>query len=142
MFSSQVILNAVRDSGPSPLPSTCLYKIFNENVGTCCASVSKDAQVLATGNEDSSVEVWDLLPSKEHLDGNFEILWEKSLNSLSKYVFAVPNPASQIPLGKGDESLEKYTVLEPPSVKNRRILRGHSQPVYDVAFSPSSKVCA
>ena len=74
LFSSQVILNAVRDSGPSPLPSTCLYKIFNENVGTCCASVSKDAQVLATGNEDSSVEVWDLLPSKEHLNGNFEIL--------------------------------------------------------------------
>jgi len=115
----KVILNAVRDSGPSPLPSTCLYKIFNENVGTCCASVSKDAQVLATGNEDSSVEVWDLLPSEEHLN--------------------VPNPASQIPLGRGGESLEKDSVLELPSVKNRRILRGHSEPVYDVAFSPSSK---
>ena len=61
----KVILNAVRDAGPSPLPSTCLYKIYNENVGTCCTSISKDAHLMATGNEDSSVEIWDLLPSQQ-----------------------------------------------------------------------------
>ena len=117
----KVILNAVRDAGPSPLPSTCLYKIYNENVGTCCTSISKDAHLMATGNEDSSVEIWDLLPSQQR----------SSLNS------DVRNLAAQIPLGRfdqDDDDDDELPTVAPSDGKNRRILRGHSEPVYDVAF--------
>ena len=77
---------------------------------------------MATGNEDSSVEIWDLLPPSQQ---------QSSLNS------DVRNLAAQIPLGRfdqDDDDDDELPTVAPSDGKNRRILRGHSEPVYDVAF--------
>jgi len=127
----KAVIHSVRESGTSSLPCTCLYKIFNDSTGTCAATVSKDATFLATGNEDSSVEVWDLLPAP------------------SPTLPPPPNLASALPLGalssgdlaeKEDDERTDETASRRNrtcSRKNRRILRGHSGPVYGVAFVPS-----
>ena len=103
------IIKAVRDSGSSPLPCTCLYKIFGDS---CCTKISPSSSILATGNDDSSVETWDLLPSDD--------------------IVNTDNPVAKLPLGD-------TPVYERPIHHKRAILRGHSGPIYDLSFLPNSR---
>lgn len=55
------VLEAVR-SGPSPLPTSCLYRLSKRSQAVTSSTISQDASLLAAGSEGSTVEVWNLLP--------------------------------------------------------------------------------
>ena len=94
-----------------------MYKIFGENTGPVCARISGDSCHLATGGEDSSIDLWDLLPKAG----------ESSGVAGSEDEYKSPNSSSQLPLGSQRNFRDK-------PVKNRKTFRGHSGPVYDLAF--------
>ena len=125
------IIRAVHENGPTPLPSTCLYKIVDDNSSaTTSASISDDFCLMALGCEDSSVSVWDLLPSSSTLDNQ--------LIHPSEPVYY--NPPADIPLGYDrNQSCHSRLKLENNSdlSSKRKIMLGHSGPVYDVAFVPN-----
>ncbi|CAB4066977.1 TAF5 [Lepeophtheirus salmonis] len=56
------IIQSVR-SGPSPLPSTCLYRINNVPSPLASAELSYDSSLMALGSENSSIYLYNLLPS-------------------------------------------------------------------------------
>jgi WD40 repeat protein len=120
------VIKAVRD-GVTPLPSTCLYRVTQHNVN--CAAISQNAQILATGCDDSSLVLWDLLPNNHHNNS--------AAASKSHFCFddELDDP-SAIRLGC---DLEDKFVGSRGSKKRSSILRGHSGPVYDVTFMARTK---
>ena len=125
------IIRAVHDNGPTPMPSTCLYKIVcDKQSATTSATISEDSCLMALGCEDSSVSVWDLLPSTSVLDSQVQLPSE-----IAKY-----NPSADIPLGCDRNqtcSSRARCDTRSESNSNRKSLLGHSGPVYDVSFIPS-----
>ena len=85
--------------------------------------------MMALGCENSSVLVWDLLPSTSTL-GNPE-----QISSEDEHY----NPSSHIPLGcdKSKVPREKTRSHKNDIFNNKITLLGHSGPVYDVSFVPS-----
>ena len=123
------IINAVHENGPIPLPSTSLYKLFSDSLSTTSSTISEDFCMMALGCENSSVLVWDLLPSTSTL-GNPE-----KISSEGEHY----NPSSHIPLGcdKSKVPREKTRSHKNDIFNNKITLLGHSGPVYDVSFVPS-----
>ena len=85
---------------------------------------------MALGCEDSSVTVWDLLPSSSSLDN-------QPITAIDLEYY---NPVSDVPLGcdrsqKVNERLRSSKTSDPNSSK--KILQGHCGAVYDVSFVPS-----
>ena len=125
------IIRAAHDNGPTPLPSTCLYKIISDgSSATTSVTISEDFSLIALGCEDSSVSVWDLLPSTSSLE-NQHAFPSGQLNY---------NAACEIPLGCDRNQLRKVSKrFETNSEANtkRKIMLGHSGPIYDVSFVPT-----
>lgn len=107
------VIKAVRE-GPSPLPSTTLYRVSNQYSNIVCGSISPEANLLVTGCEDSSLISWDLVPLQ-----NGEVRIPVDLDR---------DPAA-IRLGCDDNHEEVSRVAE-----KRAIFRGHSGPVYGATF--------
>ena len=125
------IIQAVHQNGPTPLPSTCLYKIFpNNSSSTTSVCISSDFSLMALGCEDSSVTVWDLLPSSSSLDN-------QPITAIDLEYY---NPVSDVPLGCDrsqtiNERLQSSKTSEPN--RGKKLLQGHCGAVYDVSFVPS-----
>ena len=125
------IIRAVHQNGPTPLPSTCLYKIFCDNSSsTTSVCISPNFSLMALGCEDSSVTVWDLLPNSSSPDNQ----------SVTQLDLEYYNPVSDLPLGCDrsqtiNDRLQNSKSTEPNS--NKKILQGHCGAVYDIAFVPS-----
>ena len=126
------IIRAVHENGPTPLPSTCLYKIFCDNSSaTTSVSISQDFSLMALGCEDSSVTVWDLLPESSTLDN------QSIVGSDQEYY----NPVSDLPLGcdRNEKVQERLQVNKRSESKsNKKVLLGHSGAVYDLSFVPNT----
>ena len=124
------IIRAVHQNGPTPLPSTCLYKISDSSSSSTSVSISPDFSLMALGCEDSSVTVWDLLPSSS-------ILENQSIVGANQEYY---NPVCDLPLGCDrnqtiEERLQSSKHTE--SNSNKKVLLGHSGAVYDVSFIPN-----
>ena len=117
------MVKAVRE-GPTPLPSTTLYRVTNPYSNIQCATLSTDATMLVTGCEDSSLISWDLLPRQQPRRHNG-----------SEVIFNSNNDPSAILLGCDDDE-DNNTQQD---LKTKSILRGHSGPIYDCTFMPRSK---
>lgn len=117
------VIKAVRE-GPTPLPSSILYRVTNPYSNLQCATLSSDATMLITGCENASLISWDLLPRQPPLHNGYTNS-EVTLNP------------STIRLGCDDDNtLEDYELHD---LKRKSILRGHNGPIYDVTFMPRSK---
>ena len=127
------IIRAVHESVPAPLPSTCLYKVFCDNkTSTTSGAISEDVRLIAMGCEDSSINVWDLLPTS-YATSN----WEASNEECGEQSQSrPPNPPSQLPFGY-DRSSPGPSERATDGSRDRRVLLGHSGPVYDLSFVPS-----
>ena len=135
------IIKAVRE-GSTPLPSTTVYRMTNAYSNINCGLISASGDLLLTGCEDSSLILWDLLP--------------KGSSATPCTPGRTPTPStsngqqnrdpggggsagskpedfdpSVIRLGCDDVSTEK--------LQKRSILRGHSGPIYDLAFTSQGR---
>ena len=114
------VIRAVRD-GPTPLPSTTIYRLTNQYSNIICGTISDDSSLLLTGCEDSSLIAWDLAP-ENHKQAQ------------------APGPLDQadpsiIKLGCDDDDENVDKVRD----RKKSIFRGHSGPIYDLAFTARSK---
>ena len=104
------IVKNVRD-GPATLPSTILYRVTNPYSKIISGCMSP--KVLVTGCEDSSILTWDLLPT--------------DLKKTSEAADQTANEANPAAIKLGCDDLVDLT-------RSKSVLRGHSGPVYDMAF--------
>ena len=118
------LIKAVRD-GPTPLPSTTLYRMSNSYSTIISGAVSRDSTLLMTGCDDSSLIAWDLTPKSPTSDA------QKSGSSTPPTGSTEDTDPSIIRLGCDDLS----TLNDVNRFQKKSILRGHSGPVYDVAFT-------
>eukprot|EP00049_Salpingoeca_infusionum_P005262 m.90285 g.90285 ORF g.90285 m.90285 type:complete len:661 (-) comp12914_c1_seq1:1775-3757(-) len=105
----------------SKLPSCCAYTMFNYKNVTAMA-FSSDAKLLATGAADSSVRVWSLTDRKL-----VELLPQHKLAEKAERAKES---------GQGQLSLEE--AMDASTAESVKVMRGHSGPVYSVAFSPDN----
>lgn len=100
------------------LPSICLYTIFNSkeahNTAALCSAITEDSTILAIGFSDSTVRVWAIT---------------------SKNLAPLRNPNDLEELDKDAEDIQKRMMDDEKGV-DKKILCGHSGPVYGVSFSP------
>lgn len=132
------VIKVVRESCPTPKPSVCLFKLLNETAATTCSSISPDVSLMATGSEDSSVTLWDLLPPPPQDFGGSGGPADNGDNEDDELDRAEEseNPAAIVPLSCDMGRRGPYWSSRKARARNRRILRAHSKPVYDAAFVP------
>lgn len=106
------VIQKVRN-GPCPLPSTSIYRLSNSYSHIICGCISSN--LLITGCEDSSLILWDLAPNA----------------AMSSKIKSSNSDPSVIQLGcdSSEEELQQ----------RKSILRGHSGPVYDLAYSKAKE---
>lgn len=104
------------------LPSICMYTILNanenQNTAALCSTVTEDSSIIAIGFSDSTVRVWALTPN------NLKQL--RPINELEE-------------LDKEADDITKR-MMDDEKGEDRRILYGHSGPVYGVSFSSCKKL--
>lgn len=116
------VVRAVRD-GPSPLPSTCLYKLNNDNSSVTCSVMSNDTRLAASCAEDSSVTLWNMLPPGSDVDG------DETAHTMKDWAVTTDQDPSAIRLGCDDKTVVMTS-------KKHHVLRAHRGPVYGAAFVP------
>ena len=124
------VIRAVRE-GPSPLPSTTVYRVSNAYSSIICGKISEDSSLLMTGCDDSSLIAWDLAPSSAAAAANTSTQNNDMKNNGSPggghLELLLDHDPSVIKLGCDDsDATEK--------VQKKSILRGHSGPIYDVTY--------
>lgn len=107
-------LRARANLSSESLPSIAFYTIFNTHNNMTCASVSRDAGLVATGFGDSSIRLWDV-------EGDYT-------NNRSKWQTAQQNFIDT------DGRVPKYHTT--PGVFSELI--GHSQTVTSLDFAPDA----
>ena len=105
--------------GPVPLPSTIIYRLTNPYSTILCGSIHKD--LLITGCEDSSLISWDLAPNAKKAQAGASKMFDD-------------DPAV---IRLGCDDLTNLSTVDNDSKKlpRKSVMRGHSGPVYDVAFT-------
>ncbi|KAJ2726470.1 Transcription initiation factor TFIID subunit 5 [Coemansia sp. Benny D115] len=139
--------------GPAALPSICMYTLHNTNGTLNCTTVSEDLSLLAGGFSESYIKLWSLrreplrgfqsnfYPGSLHSEESIERVREKTtadhrrLIGHSGAVFGLDTSFDSRYLVSCSEdrtarlwSLDTYT--------NVVCYRGHSHPIWDVAFAP------
>ena len=91
---------------------------------------------MAVGSEDSSIQLWNLFPetSSSDRDGLDDRLNENAASSVG--LGCRPKTSDNVVGGGGHPSLNNFSG---DIDRNNRVLRGHSGPVYGLAFIPGTK---
>lgn len=119
-------------------PTIAAYTIHNSHNGMICLSFSNDSKLMATGWDDSSIVLWDLMfgmgsdgfkalrPSTE--------LAAMNLSDCSFYFFIF-----NLFLSIFVNSVANLSIAQEEKGTESRKLIGHSGPVYAVSFAPNCK---
>lgn len=103
---------------PESLPSICMYTILNakesHNTAALCCQIAEDSSMIAIGLSDSTIRVWPLTPSNLR-----QLRSATELEELDK---------------ESDDVLSK--MFDDEAASDRKILNGHSGPVFSVSISP------
>lgn len=139
------VISQVNNSEPVA-PSLCVYNVSNAYNGLSAAKINNDAKLLACGFEDSVIKLWQLTQplknkgifakNREGSSSSHRILQSQSILACdsSRVEEAIENPQEE-----KDE--------DDDTIRNGRrnngggemlVLRGHSGPVYDMAFTHNS----
>lgn len=112
------------------MPSTCLYRLGSDASSVTSARISFDGCHLTVGSEDSSIQLWNLFP--EHSDSN-----RTCENFASGVGLACrPNPLSSS--SSSDSQFSSSSNFSDMRTNCRSVLRGHSGPVYGLAYVPGT----
>ena len=117
-------INALRESAkrlklsPSSLPSICFYTLLNsnpnQNMAALCVDISEDSNYIAAGFSNSIIKVWPLTPQK----------------------LRIIKPSNQLDIIDKEAEDVFARMMDDTVTFDKKILHGHSGPVYSVNFSP------
>ncbi|MYF98393.1 WD40 repeat domain-containing protein, partial [Candidatus Poribacteria bacterium] len=108
-----------------------IYRKVEHAIDIKCISFSPDGNVLATGNQDGTIHLWDKVKG-EHL---------RTLTGHTAVVTSISFSPDGKTLASG--SKDKTILLwDVNTGEQRNTLRGHKKPIYSVSFSPDGKTLA
>ena len=117
-------INALRESAkrlklsPSSLPSICFYTLLNsspnQNMAALCVDISEDSNYIAAGFSNSTIKVWPLTPNK----------------------LRILRPSQQLEVIDKESDDVMARMMDDQVAFDKKVLHGHSGPVYSVNFSP------
>ena len=113
------------------MPSTCLYRLNSDASSITSSRISFDGCRIAVGSEDSSIQLWNLFP-EQPTDYSGRNSPENAASSVG--LACRPNPLSSD--AHFSSSLSGH---EADLQRGRSVLRGHSGPVYGLAFVPGTE---
>lgn len=118
----------------TPLPSTCLYRLSSDASSVTSSRLSADACHMAVGSEDSSIHLWSLFPSTPSHTSSVDQLNENAASSLGlacRTHSSDSQTSSSSFINRNNSASDSGHNL---------VLRGHSGPVYGLAFIPDTKL--
>ena len=120
----------------TPLPSTCLYRLNSDASSITASRISGDACHMAVGSEDSSIQLWNLFPQTSSNQFSSEDNDRLDDNPVSNVGLACRRPDS--PISDSHPSSNNICSSDQTLGRNNRLMRGHSGPVYGLAFIPGT----
>ncbi|XP_064089557.1 TAF5-like RNA polymerase II p300/CBP-associated factor-associated factor 65 kDa subunit 5L isoform X1 [Macrobrachium nipponense] len=140
------VMSAIRTALPTP-PSLCVYTVYNAYNGLSCATVNKQGRLLSCGFEDSVIKLWKLTPSDHNVSLGRSKTGMGPRGGISHTLLACDDSRTE----DDEEGMEEEERDEDEMAADLRnggrrrnrggelfALRGHSGPVYDMAFTHES----
>lgn len=117
-------INALREStkrlklSQNCLPSICFYTLLNsnhnQNMAALCVDISEDSNYIAAGFSNSVIKVWPLTPNK----------------------LKAMRPSNELEVIDKEADDVLVRMMDCEKTFDKKVLYGHSGPVYSVNFSP------